>query len=295
MNEFVSHLEEKYGREIVGRLYNNGEIVVRLIRHANEADQFQVSNHILLLKEKLQLDFNVAERPWAFDFPGWTGRLDFSKDHVKKYMVIGLEPHIANFDFQITYGLSDETPVDGSKRFIIDVSKQTQFIHCRNDSSTIWTNLFRIFADERTYAAVTVHNDLEALSGFLNQFYITDLCHFAPQGKANEIKQVDDWNKIRYKVANHFLKKEVCLVRPEIIITQGTIVFDSISKILGVDSAEAFRISVGRQNFEIKYRKSEKVKILCLPHLGSLMINRTFWTKNMETVKAQLRERKFLD
>lgn len=288
IKDFEQLLKNKFGQDIANRLFNNGELQTDFIRKTNAVDQQKVKNQLILLQQRLNLNFYVDERPWVFDFPGWTARLDFSKQRVKKYMVVGLEPHIAEFDFQITYGLSDKAPVDKVKRFSIDMNKK-DFIQCKNDSNVIWTNLFKLFSDEVSFLAVTEKRDEEPLQRFLDQFYITDLCHFAPQGKANAINEVKDWQKIRSVIANQFLPREIELINPEVIITQGEIAFNKVSEIIEVKDTQSFSIAVGRQNYNVRYGINGKAKILSIPHIGSLMINRTFWYKNLQEVKSNLK------
>lgn len=291
--EFKQLLNNKYGEEIATGLFKEGELQTDLIKKTNEVDQEKVKKHLIRLRHQFNLNFNVDERPWAFDFPGWTGRLDFDKQRVKKYMIIGLEPHIAEFDFQITYGLSDSTPIDNVKRFSIEPSKK-DFIQCKNDSSVIWTNLFKIFSNDNSFSAVIEKEDKKSLDEFLNQFYITDLCHFAPQGKANTISKIQDWAGVRSIVANQFLKKEIELINPEVVITQGGIAFDKLSEIIEVKDIQGFNIAVGKQNNSIKYGINGKTKILSIPHIGSLMTNRTFWIKNLQEVKSKLKTKGIL-
>ena len=293
-NEFRSFLNSKYGIEITNKVFNKKKISTENIKLRNDLDQALVKKHLSELKTKLNLEFEITDRRWAFDFSGWCGELNFGQERLKKYIVVGLEPHIADFDFQITYGLSENTPIDDVKRFSID-TKQKDFIRCKNDSSVIWTNLFKILSDEKSFLSVTEKGDEGSLQEFLNQFYITDLCYFAPQGKANKIGEIQDWSKIRSVVANEFLSKEIELINPELIITQGGVAFDKVSEITKIKNIQGFNITVGKQNWGVRYGNNERTKILSLPHIGSVMINRTFWNRNLQEVKSNLRAKGILN
>lgn len=286
---FTNVLERKYGQEITKRLFKDNRLQTQNISLKNADDQKLVRDHVKLLSDELGLGLDVnADVKWAFDFPGWTRTLDLTKKPVKKYMIVGLEPHIERFDFQITYGLSEQTPVENSSRFSIDHTKK-EFIQCKNDSSIIWTNLFNLFAGDDIFKAVTDRSDLAALNGFLDQFYITDLCHFAPQDKANAINNIPNWPQIRAAVADEFLEKEVRAIKPELIIAQGEKVFSHTVTALNIKDVHSEEVPVGSQNWKIWIGLGSEFKVLSLPHIGSQMINRTFWGKNLGQVKSILK------
>jgi hypothetical protein len=286
-NEFRSFLNSKYGIEITNNVFIDKRISTENIKPANDLDQLLVTRHLSELKSKLNLEFEVSATPWAFDFSGWYGELDFGQERLKKYLVVGMEPHIEKYDFQITYGLSELTP-NNEKRFSIDTNKKV--VVCKDDSSVMWTNLFKIFSGEKLFSAVMEKGDEESLKQFLNQFYIADLCHFAPKGKANEVEKIKSWSKVRSFVASEFLKKEIELVNPELIITQGAVAFNKICEITDIKIINPFTISVGTQNWRIRYGNNERTKVLSLPHIGSRMINRTFWNRNLQKVKSTLED-----
>ena len=287
--KFRQHLENKYGKDVTDLLYNDGKITTENIKVLSEEGQKIVQNHLNVIDEKINFNFIENEYKWAFDFSGWTGKIDFTSDRLKKYMVIGLEPHIERFDFQITYGLSDNTPISNESRFSIDCEKP-EFIQCKNDSSLIWTNLFKLLASEETIKEVKDNKNEIKLKEFLNQFFITDLCHFAPQGSANLINKVSKWSKIRESVANEFIKKEIEIINPEIIFTQGTDVFNTLKKILNID--EYMTYSLG--NGSVRVAQFGNIRIIGLPHIGSTMIHRTFWINNISNVREKLVHKQLL-
>ena len=287
--KFEQHLIKKYGKSITDLMYNDGKLITENIENGNEEGQKLVQNHLKVINEKIDFNFSENEYKWAFDFSGWTDKLDFKKDRLKKYMIIGLEPHIERFDFQITYGLSDKTPLKNESRFKIDL-KENNFIRCEDDSSLIWTNLFKLLASDFTTKEVCENNNETELMKFINQFYITDLCHFAPQGSANLINKVSKWSKIRESVAKEFIENEIEIINPEIILTQGTDVFNTLKKILEID--EFITYSLG--NGSVRVAQFGNIKIIGLPHIGSTMIHRTFWINNIENVKKKLEEKQIV-
>lgn len=213
--EFKNFLISKYGETITEKLYYKGKLSPENITKASEDKDGQelVKEQLQKLKENLFLEIQISniEKNWAFDFSGWTGTLDFEKKHIKHYMVIGLEPHIEDYNFQITYELSDKTP-DNGLRFGISRDLR-EYITCKENfgekvtGNKIWSNLFKLFASETDIQMVKEEVCKITLDEFLNQFYITDLCHFAPKSLAKAVHNEDKWPKTRKKVAEEFLKK----------------------------------------------------------------------------------------
>lgn len=282
--------QDKYGKEISFRLFENNQIIAENIRYKNKEDQFIVKEHIEKINQILNLQLNINDTNWAFDFSGWLGKLETERNSLKKYMILGLEPHIERYDFQITYGLSDKTP-EGKKRFNLKTENKFE-INCEDDSSLIWTNLFKIMASEKQINKVLVKKNEQIMHEFLNQFYITDLCHFAPQDKAKAIFDVKGWKKIRFKVAQHFLKKEIELIKPETIITQGNGVFSELKRILKFNETKSYPIKFGKNNWSVKtgQDKEGKYTVLSIPHFGTEMNYKTFYMKNRDLVRNILIE-----
>ena len=278
----IEHLQKKYGSEITEKLVANGELLAQNIKCKNENDQALVQDHIGRINEKLNLGMQIDNTKWAFDFPGWLGVLGLNGSANKKYFIIGLEPHVERYDYQITYGLSKTTP-SGEERFSVGTPEKF-IIDCKEDSSLIWSNLFQILATEEEIKEV---GNKETLMRFLSQFYITDLCHFAPQDKAKAVFGIKNWKSIRFNVANYFLKSEIEIVNPKVIIAQGNGVFSELSRILDLKKIETYSIegtrwSIKRGIFNNNY------KVLSLPHFGSKMNYNTFWRKHLDTVRRIL-------
>ncbi len=290
MDKFNEFLIGKFGKAVTERLINNNRLLTENIRKKNIKDQKHVVTQLKKLKSRLNLDFEIDDNDWAFDFPGWTGKLDFKNEHVRKYMVIGLEPHIEDFDFQITYGLSERTPLNNEKRFSIG---QNDSILCK-DGLTIWSNLFNLIATKETQKNVYKGRNEMMLMKFLNQFYITDLCHFAPQGEAKKIKDIDNWENKRFIVAKHFLEEEMKIINPEIIIA-GNKVFKIVTRLLGVKQSQTtFKISVGKQSQSINFAQKDKLKIIGLPDIGSQLTHKTFWMRNLKQARDFLKIKKHI-
>jgi uracil-DNA glycosylase len=281
--------QEKYGEEIYSILLDELQLKAENIKEKNEADQLIVKRHIEKINQKLGLDLDVNETNWAFDFSGWTGQLDLSKDNIKEYMIIGLEPHVEWCDYQVTYGLSDNAP-NGSQRFSLKPKDEKFEIQSEGDSNIIWTNLLKIMASDKLQSEVFEQGNKQALIDFLNQFYIADLCHFAPQGKANEINKIKDWKNIRLKVASYFLTREIDLIKPKVLITQGNDVFTELKKVLKFKETNSYPLRFGKNCWSIKTgedRKS-KYKVLSIPHFGSDLNYKTFYLNNRELVRKSV-------
>lgn len=297
--EFKAFLNTKYGESITEKLYDDGKLYAENITKASEDNNGQelVKKHLNSLNDNLKLNLQIIEndKNWAFDFSGWVGKLNFKQNNVRDYMVIGLEPHIEEYNYQITYGLSDKTP-ENKQRFTIEPTKN-EYVNCEGDSSIIWSNLFKLLASETTMKEVKEEKNEIALTNFLNQFYILDLCHFAPKDKANAINGVNKWSGIRKKVADKFLKTEIDLINPKIIIAQGSGVFKEIISILNVKESIIGSVPFGNKEWNIKVAYHNDTKIISIPHIGSLMTHKTFWSNKLklDKVKSILNENKITE
>jgi len=280
--------QEKYGEEICSTLLSEFKLKAENIKEKNEADQLIVKRHIEKINQSLELDLAINETNWAFDFSGWTGQLDLKKDNLKKYRIIGLEPHVERYDYQVTYGLSDITP-QGSQRFSLNLENEFE-IQCNDDSSLIWTNLFKIMASDKQQSEVLKKGNRKTMLEFLNQFYITDLCHFAPQNKAKAINNINDWKNIRFKVASHFLTNEISLIKPKVIITQGNNVFTELKQILKFNETDSYPLKFGKNCWSIKTGedKDKGYRVLSIPHFGTVLNYKTFYIRNRELVRKSL-------
>ncbi len=280
--------KEKYGEEIYSELVNDFQIIAQNIREKNEIDQLKVKNHLAIINNRLDLNLDIHNTNWAFDFSGWTGKLRNGNDQLKKYMIVGLEPHVERYDFQVTYGLSDKTP-QGSQRFELDLNNEFE-IKCNDDSSLIWSNLFKIMASFNQQNELLKKGNEQIMFDFLDKFYIVDLCHFAPQDKAKAINDVKDWDKIRFKVASHYLTKEIDIIKPKVIITQGNGVFKELKKILNFKETKSYPLKFGKNTWSVKTGEdyNNGFKVLSIPHFGTILNYKTFYQKNRNLVANTL-------
>lgn len=280
--------KEKYGEEIYSELVNDSQITAQNIRDKNEKDQLRVKNQLEIINDRLDLNLDIHNTNWAFDFSGWTGKLSNGNNHLKKYMIIGLEPHVERYDFQVTYGLSDKTP-QGLQRFELDLDSEFE-IKCNDDSSLIWSNLFKIMADDNQKNELLKRGNKQIMIDFLEQFYIVDLCHFAPQDKAKAIHDVKDWSKIRFKVASHYLTQEINIIKPKVIITHGNGVFNELKKIIKFKETKSYPLKFGKNTWSVKTGEDSinDIKVLSIPHFGTILNYKTFYQNNRDLVTKTL-------
>lgn len=279
--EYHQFLEEKYGKHVTRTLL----VPDKLELQKGIADSLYTLGYLDQNKEKVRELLNsyaptdsniVEEREWAFDFSGWIGELDFSRGSVKEVMVIGMEPHIGKRDFQVAYGLR-ETEYN-------EFEELDEYA----PNTLMWKNLNSFFGHSEDYRS----------KEFLNRFYITDMCHFAVQGKANLVQKIKGWSKVREAIATYFLKREIELIKPKYIVSQGNNVadfieykfLDKVGNLIDKKSTRDFKTDLPSQcanspKFK-KYEIGGRIIIhLRLPHLASGNSN-YFW------IPAQKEERK---
>lgn len=130
------------------------------------------------------------------------------------------------------------------------------------------------------------------MNDFLNQFYIADLCHFAPRSAAGEIHQLKGWPAIRFDTANKFLKEEIKLINPEVVIAQGIGVFHELLKVCGIKFYGTYMDENKRLVLTADF---DKIKIISIPHFGSKMMKNTFWSHHIELVKKILKNHQLIN
>lgn len=263
--EYLQLLEEMYGKHITETLLKPDKLELQ----KGSANTLYTQGYLGLNVEKVRdliekytpkNSHIVSGREWAFDFSGWIGELDFSNDSVKEIMVVGMEPHIGKRDFQAAYGLRET----GNNEFgELDEYSPNTFL---------WKNLNGFFGQSEDYKS----------KEFLNRFYITDMCHFAEQGKANLVQKIKGWSKVREAIAAIFLKREIELIKPKYIISQGNDVanfieykfLNKVGQIIAKKSTSDFRTELPPQCANSpKFKKYEvngrTIVHLRLPHLAS--------------------------
>lgn len=268
-NIFRAHIENKFGKHITDSILDS----VKLKLLTGKKEELYKSGFLKLNNEKIRNLLpewynDIEKKEWAFDFPGWIGELDFTKNNAKEIMIIGMEPHIGYRDFQVTYGLRETSENEFDE---IDEFKPNEML---------WRNLFGIFGKGSNYKS----------KEFLNRFYITDMSHFAVQGQANEMLIFKNWAKIREEVAQSYLVNEIELILPNYIVSQSNVVADFIEyKFLDKKGEIIATKETGDFKTELpmkcktspvfkKYRIfNQEIIHLRLPHLGSPNAN-YFWT-----------------
>lgn len=236
-------LEKKYGKEIISNLIKNGRI--NLAKQAPKGtkqdlvdSQIKKMIELGLLSEE---DFESG-KPWAFDISSTFA--DLTETSRIPVMIIGEDPHVQYNDYQAVYGFA----LNGSefrKEKITDKFKQ-------HILSLFYTN-----------EEIQEKTDSEILE-FLSNFYVTDLCHFTPQGADNRKLELKSWTAVKERTARYFLEKEIEVVRPKYIVTHGRFSRENLAKILGVEIIEAGKI--GQRFYRGEYKG---IQIIGLSHLGS--------------------------
>ena len=155
----------------------------------------------------------------------------------------------------------------------------------------IWLRLADLFTENEGNKHLT-----------LLKIYLADLCHFAPNGigSTRTISQkIGRWRDIREKVARQMLLEEIKVVKPKLIVCQGRDSFETLKTLLQPTLHEPFPVETDYKRpkqYAMKLaRLSDGTRIMGLPHLGSShnMVN-TFWKKNLEKVREELKARGFL-
>ena len=274
--KYVDLLKEKFGDDVLRSMLDFENMKLNF---GSAEERYSKINTKEIIKE-FYPEVSL-ENDWSFDFPSWIGSLDFSKQNVKDIMVIGMEPHIRKekISFQATYGLRETAP--------------NEFKELSNGNNPrLWNNLNALFGSSDCYE----NRD------FLSKFYVTDLSHFAVSGKAKEVNKIKDWPKTRNEISKKFLKREIEIINPKYIVSQGNAVADFIDRML--DSWELEKnikpqdIEFGLlpercKNTPVFKRFSlngNKIIHLRLPHIASGNGN-YFWIpakKNAEIRKARL-------
>lgn len=281
--KYVDLLKEKFGDEVLKSMLDFENMKLNF---GSAEERYSKINTKEIIKEFYpEVSFDVD---WAFDFPSWIGSLDFSKPNVKDIMVIGMEPHVRNekISFQATYGLRETAPNEFK-----ELSNGNKPLSNGNNPR-LWNNLNALFGSSEDYE----NRD------FLSKFYVTDLSHFAVSGKAKEVNKIKGWPKTRNEIAKKFLKREIEVINPKYIVSQGNAVADFIDRML--DSWELEK-NIQPQDFECgllperckntpafkRYSlNGNKTIHLRLPHIASGNGN-YFWIpakKNAEIRKARL-------
>jgi hypothetical protein len=180
---------------------------------------------------------NFHDRP--MEFPGFINPLDFEKEHIKDVMIIGeaAGPSILT-NLNITFGLGwfhiNENGVMDNKKTARDFNPASL-----NDDKIVYDKLTTLFKGETKYGELlksfvghTTNSKLwEYLSFFFSETfgilkenaYITDLVKC--NAKGNNV-----WRSFQSECYNNFLKEEIRLINPKIIIFLGANSYEHIKK-----------------------------------------------------------------
>lgn len=255
----LDFLEEKYGKEIITNLVENGRINL-----SNEAYMGTKSNIVKAqMKKMIELDLLTLSdyeqgQPWAFDVSSTFA--DLTQIRKIPIMIIGEDPHVEYNDYQAVYSFAQRGN-EFEKSQISDKFKKY---------------LLKLFLSDVEINELSSNQ----MCDFLAKFYVSDLCHFTPQGQDNRKKSLKNWEIIKKNTAQYFLKKEIVAINPDYIITHGGSSRKYLSKILGFEMNE-----VGKIGFKYFLGEYNGITVIGIPHLGSGHTT-GHWNKNI----AEMRE-----
>jgi len=300
--EFREFLDRNFGEHITKKLFDRDTLSLK--KGCSETlykGSIQENNKYVIekcVKEDLKIitkkGVDSSTINWAFDFPGWIGTLDFSKENVKDILVIGMEPHIGEGfrTAQVTYGLRE--------------TFENEFCELGEYRSNriLWNNLKSLFSNDSKYYTESDFKENKIDREFLELIYITDLSHFAVKGNANEIQNILNWKEIREENAKKYISETINLIKPKFIVSQGNAVANFIDNYFsenctGEMKPKEFNIEnnpryVNFPHFKCYESNSTQFIHLQLPHLASGLTN-GFWlpnTKNATEEKNKIRTEK---
>lgn len=254
-------LEEKYGTEIISDLISNGRI--NLENQALKGTKTEIVNRQMKKMIDLGLltesDFKEG-KPWAFDVSSTYA--DLSKTNRIPIMIIGEDPHVQDNDYQSVYGFAQEG-IKFKKEHIKDKFK---------------IFLTRLFYSQKEIDQMSNNQMLD----FLSKFYVSDLCHFTPQGNDNRKEDLKNWTTIKENTAKHFLLREIEIINPNFIITHGGFSRKYISKILETEMLES-----GTIGYKYYLGNYKDIKLIGISHLGSGHTT-GHWNKNIDLTRENL-------
>lgn len=299
--DFREFLDENFGVHITDKLFDRDTLSLKkgftetLYKGSlQENNKYVIDELVGINKIKTKEGIDSSTINWAFDFPGWIGPLNFSKDNVKDILVIGMEPHIGEGfrTAQVTYGLRE--------------TFENEFCELGEYRSNriLWNNLKSLFSNESKYYMESDFKDNKIDREFLERIYITDLSHFAVKGNANEIQNVLNWKEIREENAKKYISETIDLIKPKFIVSQGNEVANFIDNYFrdyckkDEMKPDDFNIEkspryVNFPHFKSYEYKSNQFIHLKLPHLASGLTN-GFWLPNTKnaTEKNKIRTEK---
>lgn len=286
--EFLMFLKIKFGNivnELIPNLKNEQypeRLEIDISKRMPKCKNSYINNLVLETIRKNALDKEFIKSfidngvDFAFDFPGWFGSLDFSKDNsIKEVMIVQAEPHIENYNYQVTYEFAEK---EYGKDIKIENEKITSEFFSKNN---LFNSLTTLFLNNTQKDKIFKDKDRIELYKFLEMFYITDACHFCPQTTVTELKKRQkEWNVIRDKIGKSYLSQEIELINPKLILVGGgdamKTISNSIPDIENVpfNIAKEYNSSALQPNL-YKYKVKQGVHIgksrliLNVPHIGT--------------------------
>ncbi|MCO6490189.1 MAG: hypothetical protein J5I98_17380 [Phaeodactylibacter sp.] len=282
-------LEDKFGAAICQHLISEDTSLNFNNRVPKGQGKEEVSRQFRPLIDRRVIDESFyqkfEEEGWAFDFPGWIGRIGDHSERIRDIMIIQAEPHVENYDYQYVYEFAE-------RKYYSDFSIRGSKIKS-NSIRDIWTRTVHFLADDDTRSKIFNQQDKKALYHVLERIYITDVCHFAPQVSVERLEKERQWGKVREKAARAFLVREITAVNPRLIIAAGNSSvqaikdyllpeFDSNSKvILNANDVPGRGIKGLPLLYELYKNGTFVSYLLCAPHLGFDGYSAgTFWKEN---------------
>jgi Uracil DNA glycosylase superfamily len=254
----ISILVEKYGKEIIANLSKSGRI-----NRDNEAPKGTERDVVEAQMQKMielglltQSDYEQG-KPWAFDVSSTYA--DLTQTKKIPIMIIGEDPHVDDKDYQAVYGFAQKGTMFEKSQITGKFKKY----------------LLKLFFSEQEINRLS--ND--EMHEFLAKFYVTDLCHFTPQGRNNRKDEVQNWKIIKENTAKYFIKREIEAISPDYIITHGGVSRRYLSKILGFKMYETGKI--GHKHFSGDFNG---ITVIGISHLGSGETT-GHWNKNIDEMR----------
>jgi hypothetical protein len=193
------------------------------------------------------------------------------------------------------YELAEES---GKREFSINTSTQKIINRSTRD---IWNNAVKMLCTGPEHDAIFKQGNLDILYKILGKLYITDMCHFAPQGAANFLNQLPWAGKhgIRSKVATHFMHQEIKLINPKLLVASGGEVIKAADQLFAGYRKELVfgpgRLKTNNlQNLPNLYRitkSDEEFHLLQIPHIGTTIPPASsFWRGHVMSLNVALHE-----
>ncbi len=289
-----NHYTRKFGETIFNDLVSpDFRLKAENIKRKGYGKEAVDNQMALMINEDLISEEQRSKFNWAFDFPGWIGELDLNKEHRKEIMLIQLEPHVEDYDYQVVYELAEST---GKREFGIQENNEKLITR---STRPIWDNMTRLLTSQEQRIDIFKNKNTSALYSILEKIYVTDMCHFAPQGPTTLLNQLP-WNKIRSAVARKFMFEEIELINPKLLIASGLPVIKAVTKILKGNSRKQLLnpsdlTPNNYKSFPYLYEyeiRGKKQLVLFMPHVGTINpSNGTFWRKSVDNFNILLREK----